>query len=536
MTQNAADLVRWSWLFMALYIAVMLWIGWRSQRRVHTADDFATARGGYGPLFLAFAFAATGASGATFIGMPGVAYATGLSAAWMMFLYPIGLFIGILLCMRVVMRTGNALGSRSIPEYLGDRYQSPALRIVTAVFSLLLFFYLAGQLVSCLVMFQTMLGVSAPWALAITCTVLTVYVTAGGAHADILTDGIQGVLMLGLALLVLALFLGGYGFGNGFAGLLEALHRQDPRLVQAINPAAALTGSWWSVVALVVSTIPFGLMPHLGNKLWALEHPAQRRRFVGWVLVISLLMPAIGLGGILARALLGDSLAGTPGGGNDAILALFLTVFPTWVAALLGAGILSAVMSTADGLVISSSQVIANDLYRRSIAPRWHRGRSPAQVEATTLAVSRWASLATLAISALLAWQFMQTNVLLIVWMGLGGMMAALAGPLVLGSLWRGVTRAGAIGGFAAGAASFIVLHAGLLPDGVIATRELQSALDWLRAQAPNPYACTVLGELTGCTITALVSLATQPLPESHLAVLFPRETGDAPEPLAPRV
>ena len=53
------DLTIWSWVFLAAYILMMVGFGVMGQRKVANADDFATARAAYGPLFLAFAFAAT---------------------------------------------------------------------------------------------------------------------------------------------------------------------------------------------------------------------------------------------------------------------------------------------------------------------------------------------------------------------------------------------------------------------------------------------------------------------------------------------
>ena len=107
-------------------------------------------------------------------------------------------------------------------EYLGERYQSEALRLSTAIFSLILLFYLAGQLVAGLVIFEMMLGLPQSWALTITTAVLLGYVTLGGAHADILTDGLQGFLMVALAVAILIMFL--LGVGNGGLGtLLENL-------------------------------------------------------------------------------------------------------------------------------------------------------------------------------------------------------------------------------------------------------------------------------------------------------------------------
>lgn len=516
------ELLTWSWVFLFLYIGGMLLFGYMGQRRVKSADDFATARGGYGPVFLAFAFAATTASGATFIGLPGIGYKQGLSSLWVFFLYPFAVYFGVIICMTVVARAGGTFGSRSIPEYLGDRYQSDNLRILVAICSLLLFFYLAGQLVSCLVLFGSMLGLPPIWALVITCGVLLIYVMAGGAHADILTDGVQGMLMLLLALLITYLFITGHGIEGGLSGLIENLNAQNPLLTDPMSSANILTNSWWAIFCLIFAVIPLGLLPHLGNKLWALKDVKQRWRFVQAGFVMAMIMPAIGLGGILARGLLGESLFESGVGGNYAIPALFIELFPTWVAALLGVGVLSAVMSTADGLVISCSQVLANDIYRRTIAPRWHADQSNADIEARTLVISRVATFLTLLISAILAWNFMDMNVVFLVWIGLGGMMAALTGPLLLGSLWRGVTSAGATVGFVIGAVMFIVLHSGIVDTGWVTGGDVLSAgLVWLLAQGPNPYTCATVSGFAGILGTVIVSLFSQKLPEDHIKRVF---------------
>ena len=146
----------------------MVGFGVLGNRKVAGADDYAVARAGYGPAVLAVAFASTAVSGATFVGLPALTYTYGMSTLWIAFLYAVGLYTGILICQRTIGRYGNVAGARSIPEYLGERYQSEALRISAAVLSLILLFYLAGQLVAGLVMFEMMLGLSEGWALAIT--------------------------------------------------------------------------------------------------------------------------------------------------------------------------------------------------------------------------------------------------------------------------------------------------------------------------------------------------------------------------------
>jgi sodium/proline symporter len=510
----------WSWLFLAVYIMVMAVMGWIGARRVAGADDFATARGAYGPLLLALAFASTVASGSTFLGMPGLTYTYGLSTLWIAFMYPIGIYIGLLFCQRAIGRYGNLARARSIPEYLGERYQSEGLRLSAAVLSLLLLFYLAGQLVAGLVMFEMLLGMSKLSALVITTLVLLGYVTLGGAHADILTDGAQGLLMIILALMIMVIFLAGVGSG-GLGPLLDNLRNQDPVLLYNFNPGMAITASIWSYITLTFAHIPMGLLPHIGNKLWALKDEGSRNRFLMLAFCFSFILPAITLGGASARAILGgELLVNDAGGANNALPALFVAIFPAWLAALLGVGVLAAVMSTADGLVISTSQVFANDIYRRSIAPRLHADRDAAALDRNVLLISRVVTVITLIGSAALGWAVMEMNVVLLVWAGVGGFTAALAGPLVLGSIWQGVTRAGAIAGFWAGAVTFVLIHAEIISGLWLIGTPLEDAGRWFAFYAKSPYSAATFGGIVSVLVTMLVSKISKPLAKKHLLLL----------------
>lgn len=510
------DLTAWAWVFMIGYIVMMVAFGVIGQRKVASADDFATARNAYGPLFLAFAFAATTASGATFVGFPGIGYNAGMSALWSVFLYPIGVYLGVLICLRLVSNSGHEFGSRSIPEYLGARYESDLIRILVSLFSLSLFFYLAGQLVSGIVMFEIMLGLSPGVALGVTATVLMIYVVLGGAHADILTDGVQGFIMVAVGVLVLVMFLMGYGIDGGLSGMLDQLRAKDEDLVMAINKDDVLYHSWWSVLAVLLAHIPLGMLPHIGNKLWALKEPRQRRSFIRLAFAFGLILGMLGLGGIMARVILGDGV-----NGNQALALLFIELFPSWLAALLGVGILAAVMSTADGLVVSSSQIIANDLYRLSFVPRFRKHLSDEEVERRVLNISRIATVVIMLLCTALAWSMLDMNVTIIVWIGTGCMMAAFAGPLILGAVWQGVTRAGAFAGLLSGGLVFIITFNALINPEWFAPGMLRDAAVWLQNEAPNPWSCAAMGEVVSVVLTVVVSKLTQPLSASHLQRMF---------------
>jgi len=514
-------LITWSWIFLVAYIGLMVGIGLYAQRRVKHADDFATARNSYGPVFLAFAFAASTASGATFLGSPALSYEWGLASTWGHVLYPIGLYFGVLISMRLVATAGNRFGNRSIPEYLGDRYQSEGIRVLVSLMSLILFFYLAGQLVSGLVMFEIMLGLPPHWALIITTLVLLFYVVLGGAHADILTDGIQGAMMLLLAVVVIVLVALGYGIEGGFAAVIDNLRDQDENLVTTLNPATPLYHSWWSILAILLAHMPLGLLPHLGNKLWALKDTDGQIRFVRLAFLFGMTMALLGVGGLLARALLGDTLYQEGMNPNAALPMLFIELFPPWLAALVGVGVLSAIMSTADGLVVSSSQIIANDIYRRTLVPRLKLGISHDALDASVLAISRISTVVVLLLCMGMAWALIDTNIAMIVWIGNGGMMAAFAGPLVVGALWRGVTRHGAYAGLLTGFLTFIVLHTRQLDPSWFGPGMLHAIVTWLYQEGPNPYSCAAMGEIVSVLVTFVVSRLTRPLPTEYVDGLF---------------
>jgi SSS family transporter len=514
-------LITWSWIFLVVYIGGMLAFGVIAQRKVKHADDFATARGSYGPIVLALAFAATTASGATFLGVPGLGYEFGLAAQWVNFLYPLGVYFGVLISMRLIATAGNRFGNRSIPEYLGDRYQSEGIRVMVSLFSLVLFFYLAGQLVSGLVMFETMLGLKPFWALLITTLVLLFYVGLGGAHADIMTDAVQGAMMLVLAVVVIFLVLFGVGVEGGFLGLLDRLEAQDANLIGPLNRSTPMFHSPWSIVAIFIAHIPLGLLPHVGNKLWALKGVNQQRSFIKLASVFGITLGMMGLGGLLARALFGVALYADGASPNQALPMLFVELFPTWLAALIGVGILAAIMSTADGLVVSSSQIIANDLYRRTIAPRLAKQPTEEELDRRVLNISRVSTFFVLVLCMGMAWALIGTNIVLIVWIGIGGMMAAFAGPLVMGALWGGVTRRGAYAGLASGFFTFLILHTQLLDPAWFGSGILHDLVAWLHGEGPNPYSCAALGEGVSIFTTLIVSKLTKPLPKDYVDELF---------------
>jgi Na+/proline symporter len=101
-------------------------------------------------------------------------------------------------------------------------------------------------------------------------------------------------------------------------------------------------------------------------------------------------------------------------------------------------------------------------------------------------------------------------------------MMAAFAGPLILGAVWKGVTKSGAFAGLLSGGLVFIITFNAMIKPEWFDPGIWQNMAIWLRIEAPNPWSCAAMGEVVSVLVTVIVSKLTQPLPQAHLRKLFP--------------
>jgi hypothetical protein len=247
-------------------------------------------------------------------------------------------------------------------------------------------------------------------------------------------------------------------------------------------------------VAIVLAHMPLGLLPHLGNKLWALKSSGRQLQFVRLAFAFGLTLGMLGLGGLLSRAVLGDALF-EPG---PIPMARCPSVHRA-LSHLAGRPDRHRRAVGGDEHGGRPGGVVVADRRQRPVSAHHRtacsRQLSEEALDRRVLWLSRVSTVVVLMAAMAMAWALMDVNIALIVWIGTGGMMAAFAGPLVVGALWRGVTAAGAYAGLVGGFGTFLVLHTGVIDPLVRPARGAQVAL-WLRAESPNPYSCAAMGEL----------------------------------------
>lgn len=485
--------VMWSWIFMVGFIGLFVVLGFVGMKKTTDADDFAVARSSYGPWLLGLAFVAGSASGSTFLGIPGLAYSKGFASLWYPIVYPIGMYLGMLMAAKLVKSMGDRFGNRTIPEFVGQRYDSDFLRVGLTIVSFLLLFYITGQLVAAATLFQVMMGLPYVPALISTAVVLLVYIGMGGSHADILTDAVQGLLMLAAAVAIVVMFFTGFGVDGGVGAVNERVAARDgssgwDTLLLAGDP---IYGSAWLIFLIFVAHLPLGMLPHLGNKFMALRSARQMRTFAMFSLVAGCILPMMALGGILGAATIDREILP-----DQVIPILFTEQFPPIIAAFLAVAILSAVLSTSDGLVVSVSQLLANDLYRKTFA----REENPEVVDRRTLLIGRVGVALALIAGVAIAWNPPE-YLTIVIWIGVGGIVSGLAGPVLIGSLWRRATKTAAISSFLAGVGCYAVIYLGFMSS--------------------NPFGAAGYSVIIGSVVMVVVTPLTKPMPPEFVANVF---------------
>ena len=495
---ESVNIGMWGWVWVVVFLMIFIGMGAYGMSKTKTEEDFAVARSSYGPFMLAFAFAATIASGATFMSLPGMAYSKGFAVLWYPAVYPIAIYMGMFLAIKLIKRAGDRFKSNSMPEFMGQRYNSDFLRIAFSLLSLLLIYYIAAQIVAAATMFEVLLDLDYRTGIFLSVGVIALYIGMGGSHADIMTDGVQGIMMVIIALIIAGMFLLSPGVeGAGPSAINQALVAEDPGLGwdNYFIPGDPIFGTFGLIVLLFLAHIPFAMNPHIGKLAFALKDPKQIRTFLLIAIPMGSILGFTVLGGLHARALVGPELRP-----DAAIPVLFTELFPPFLAGMLGVGVLSAIMSTSDGLFIAIAVIFSNDLYKRTLAPRIHKNKSAEQIDRIALNISRVSIVVVGALAIMLAWNPPKFLAVLL-WIGIGGIVSGAAGPLLIGSLWRRGTKAGAIASFLTGVllyAYLYVIHGWKNPFGVAGT-------------------CVV----AGAVVMVVVSLLTKPLPKEHLDRMF---------------
>jgi sodium/proline symporter len=431
-----------------VYLAGMVLIGFWAWRRTRDFDDFILGGRSLNPLVTALAAGASDMSGWLLMGLPGALYASGASEAWI----AIGLVVGAwanwrYVAARLRIYTERAQNALTLPDYFTARFEdtSRLLRVIPAIVILVFFaIYSASGIVAGARLFESLFDVSYPGAMLAGAAATIAYTAIGGFLAVSWTDTVQGTLMI-LALVIAPVVV--IAAGGGPVDSVALIEQVDPAKVDWFHGTTVV-----GIVSLMAWGLGYVGQPHILARFMAAESAAAikpaRRIAMTWMVLCLAGAMACGFFGIAWALGNPEAKAAIDANPERVFLVLSQQLFNPWIAGVLMAAVLAAIMSTLSCQLLVCSSALTEDFYKPFLRPRASQRELVWVGRITLLMVS--------VVAILLAWN-PENRVLDMVSYAWAGFGAAFGPVVVLSLLWPRMTRNGALAGMVVGAVVVLV-------------------------------------------------------------------------------
>jgi Na+/proline symporter len=444
----------------AIYLMMVLAIGVWGIRQTETTADFLISGKRFAGWAIAFSAFASIMSGFGFIGGPGLFYAGGYAFLWIAIVAPLAFPISWFVLGKKMRLLAEVRDILTIPDAVYARYNSETVRVLTAVSVLLgIISYLAVQLKAMGFVLGEILGTTQLTAVLIATAVIAVYTIGGGMIAGVMTDAIQGGVMVVGSILVFFIAL---DYGGGLTRMSQEIAVNDPSFAGAFGSfPVMLTLCWYFLF-----TIGNSGQPHMAHKLYMVRDV----KLLKWGAPIaalsyfaaSLMMLGIGISvraGVETGAL--SSLSNP-----DSAAPFFLTEFvPPVLAGIVFAAALGAIMSTSDAFINIGAANLARDIpiglgfeYNSDRQELWSHRAGSAIIIIGSLLIAYYAEI-LVGLLGIVGWALFAT---------------ALVPLLGIGLNWEGATKEGAIASVSMGLAANLGLAIGqqffnfTLPNSIV--------------------------------------------------------------------
>ena len=431
-------------VLLVFFFGLMIGIGLYCRRNATDVNGFVLGGRSVGPWLTAFAYGTSYFSAVIFVGYAGqFGWKFGIAATW------VGIgnaVLGSLLAWVVLGRRTRImtqqLNSATMPEFLGKRYESRALKIgASAIIFIFLIPYTASLYNGLSRLFGMAFNIDYTVCIIMMAVLTGVYVIAGGYMATAINDFIQGIIMLVGIVAVIAAVLGKNGGFiaslNGLAAVTDETVSTTPGIFNSFfgpDPLSLLG------VVILTSLGTWGL-PQMVGKFYAIKSEGDISKGT----IISTFFAIIVAGGCYFLGGFGRLFAGDPAiqysaSGAivyDSIVPAMLSNLPEVLIAIVIILVLSASMSTLSSLVLTSSSTMTLDLLKGHVIKRMD--------EKKQLLVMRGLIVVFIAISAIIAIIQVNSPVAFIAQaMGVswGAMAGAFLAPFLYGLYWKRATKA----------------------------------------------------------------------------------------------
>ena len=363
------DYVFAGWMLVLVYTGMIIFFVIRGARKTKSIADYAVGTMHFSPIAVGLALAASMTSAATFIINPGFIALYGLSGVLSYaIILPIAAMVSLVVLTKGFRRHGATVKALSMAQWMGTRYKSPGYALFFAVLSLLLITFIVLIVVGLTKVLSKTLNLNELPVLIGIVVFIFGYMMFGGANSMVYTNTIQAVLMIIVAFILLG---SGYEhFSKGIHGFLETLKSIDPKLIQATNESSFLFRDFFEIiVAQIIVGVAIVCQPHIITKSLLLKSDGEVNRYLTFAVITELLFFLVVITGLYARISFPDlTINGLPLKMDGIISAYVVKEFPVWVGLVVIMGLISAGLSTLEGLIQAISTTITADIIKPLIS------------------------------------------------------------------------------------------------------------------------------------------------------------------------
>lgn len=487
-------------IMLVVFFGIMIGVGFYSRKHATDVNGFVLGGRTVGPWLTAFAYGTSYFSAVIFVGYAGqFGWRFGLASTW------IGLgnaFIGSLMAWVILGRRTRImtqqLNSATMPEFLGKRYNSSALKIgASAIIFIFLIPYTASLYNGLSRLFGMAFNIDYTVCIIMMAVLTGVYVIAGGYMATAINDFIQGIIMIvGIIAVIAAVLKVSGGFMAAYQGL-------------AAIPSDGMNGAFASFfgpdpfnllcVVILTSLGTWGL-PQMVQKFYAIksENAISKGTIISTLFAVIVAGGCYFLGGFgrLFSSAIDPAGTGVPAAGYDSVVPTMLEGLSPLLLGVIVILVLSASMSTLSSLVLASSSTLTLDFIKGNIVKKMD--------EKKQVFIMRVLIVVFILISVIIAIiQYSTTVNFIAQLMGIswGALAGAFLAPFLYGLYMKKSTCASAW--------CSMIFGAGIM----VANMFFKSAFTaWLQ----SPINCGAFAMIAGLVIVPVVSLVT-PKPDKKL-------------------
>ena len=344
-----------AWIAVSAYALLLLAIAARGALRTRSIQDFAVGDRSVPPALVGLALVAQLTSVATFVINPGLVFHYGVSALMGFGVAAAaGITTGLIVFSARFRRVGSQMQALTLPGWIAARHGSEPLRAGFCALSLGLVAYAVLIVVALALVLSGLLGVTPAQVVPVLVLFVVACVVLGGANTSAWTNAVQAVVML-----VVALVLIGAGLPLLGDGLLETIRQQDAALLGVTNPGSLYFRNLFEVfVCNFLVGVALVCQPHIVGKVLFLRDDKQVRTYLGVAVVAGMVFLGVLCVGLYARATI------DPATRVDLVVPTWIaTTFPAWMQVVIALGLLSAGLSTLEGILGALAAIAAIDLH-----------------------------------------------------------------------------------------------------------------------------------------------------------------------------